>query len=63
MQRKRKGSQAHNNRNIIQKTNTVKTIIPSHIKTNERSSRGLAVSGSVVIPTAQCRPLKAFASR
>ena len=38
------------------------TIMPTHINTNERSSRGVAVAGKVVIPTAQWTPLKNFAS-
>ena len=32
--------------------------MPNHINTKERSSRDVAVVGNVVMPTAQCRPLR-----
>ena len=38
-----------------------KTIMPNHINTNERSSRGVAVAGNVVMPTPQCKTLKNLA--
>ena len=38
------------------------TMMPTHIKTNERSSRAVAVVGKIVIPIAQWMPLKNLAS-
>lgn len=38
------------------------TMMPSHIKTNDRSSRDVAVVGRIVMPIAQWMPLKNLAS-